>query len=1014
MQQYAPLLIVTAFLGALVTASPLAAADQKPVDFNRDVRPILSKKCFPCHGPDAGSREGGLRLDLRDAALGEADSGQRAIVPGNAASSELIARIAADDDSLRMPPAETGDPLTKSQIDLLHRWINQDAPYARHWAFVKPTRPQPPKVTNSNWPLNTIDHFVLNRLEQADLAPSPQVDRYALIRRLSFDLRGLPPTPTEVDAFINDKNPQAYENLVDAFLQDPAYGERWAQMWLDLARYADSKGYGSDPLREIWRYRDWVIDAFNNNMPYDQFTIEQIAGDLLPEATLEQQMATAFHRNTMTNTEGGTDDEEFRVAAVRDRVDTTMQVWMGLTMRCATCHDHKYDPIAQKEYYQFYAFFNQTSDNDQPNESPTIPAPTAEIAAENQRLDAEIAKARAQLETPEIAAAQTTWETNLQNSGAWFVITPQNIESTNGTTFQSLPDGTLLAGGDSPETETYTITTQTSLRNVSAVRLEVIPDPTLPEAGSGRGEGGNFVLSQFALKVDDVDQPWKRAAADFSATNFSVQAASTAKDLKKQGWSVDSQQQLPHAAVFILKEPLPQTSDEATTLTFRIEHQNEKPRQTLGRFRIAITNDPAAAQRLELPAEILAIIETPSTARDAAQSQKLHKYFRENAPSLKPLRDKIATLQAAKPAIPTLPVMQELPVEKHRTTHLMVKGNFLTHGEELTPALPVAFHPAAPKMPATRLGVAQWLVDPENPLTARVAVNRYWARLFGRGIVTTEEDFGTQGAPPSHPQLLDWLATEYVRLGWDTKAILKQMVLSATYQQSAQVTPQLLEHDPNNVLLSRGPRFRLKAEMVRDQALALSGLLSRKIHGPSVFPPQPPGLWRAAFNGRDRKWATSTGEDKYRRGLYTFWRRSVPYPSMATFDAPSREVCAMRRIRTNTPLQAFVTLNDPVYVEAAQALARRIFQEGGNTTDQRVRFALRLCLVRPPAAAQVDALTELFTTELTHYQQNKTAAVELATIPLGDLPDGMPSADLAAWTVVANVLLNLDAVLSKN
>jgi len=1004
-----PLLFV-AFIAILISPAVMRAEDHSAkIDFNRDIRPILSKKCFACHGPDAESREGGLRLDLRESAIAEADSGERAIVPGEAVASKLLRRVTAEEEFELMPPAETGDRLTAEQVAKLRQWIEQGAPYARHWSFVKPQRPPLPEIDKPAWAKNEIDHFVYPRLKAAGLSPSPEADRYTLIRRLSFDLRGLPPTPAEVDTFLNDDSANAYEKLVDRFLADPAYGERWAQMWLDLARYADSKGYGSDPLREIWRYRDWVIDAYNNNMPYDQFTLEQIAGDLLPEATLQQKMATAFHRNTMTNTEGGTDDEEFRVAAVRDRVDTTMQVWMGLTMRCSTCHDHKYDPITQKEYYRFYAYFNQTADNDQPTESPTIPAPTPEMLATTKRLETEIAQTRRQLETPEVAAEQSAWETELKNAGTWFIVTPQKLESASDATFRRLSDGSILAAGETADSDTYTLHFATLLSVLQAIRLETIPDPSLPAAGSGRGAEGKFVLSGLQLTSEETPVPLSRASADFTAENFNVNAVLADKDKPAPGWSTDAKSNERHSAIFVLKESLSAEPNQPRQLKLTLQQQ-----QPLGRFRVSITNDPALIERFELPADIRAIIDIPSTERNEEQSAKLSKYYRDHAPQLKPLREKIAQLEKQKPQIPTLPVMQELPADKRRTTHLMVKGNFLNLGEELTPALPAAFHPASTTADPSRVTVAKWLIDSENPLTARVAVNRYWAQLFGKGIVTTEEDFGSQGELPSHPQLLDWLATEYMRLGWDNKAILKTIVMSATYRKSSHVDERRLEIDPDNKLLSRGPRFRLKAEMVRDQALALSGLLSRKIGGPSVYPPQPPGLWRAAFNGRDRTWATSEGEDRYRRGLYTFWRRTIPYPSMATFDAPSREVCSIRRIRTNTPLQAFVTLNDPVYVEAAQALARRIYKEGGETTQSRAQFALKLCLIRPPSDAERLALTELYETELAHYQNHKTDAVALATDPLGPLPANLTPAEAAAWTVVANVLLNLDAVLSKN
>ncbi len=752
------------------------------VDFNRDIRPVLSRACFACHGQDEEKREAGLRLDHRDAALATLESDLVAIVPGHPDQSELFQRIATNDEDARMPPVDTGIELTADERETIRRWIEQGAEYADHWAFNPPVRWPVPNVQNSEWPANQIDGFILARLEQAGLKPSPRGNRYALIRRVSLDLRGLPPTPNEVEQFLADSSPNAYGKLVDRFLGNPAFGERWARMWLDLARYADSKGYGSDPLRKIWLYRDWVINAFNRNISYDQFTTEQIAGDLLPNPSIEQRIATAFHRNTMTNTEGGTDDEEFRTAAVKDRVDTTVQVWMGLTMGCAKCHSHKYDPITQHEYYRFYAYFNQTADADRNDEAPTLPVPNDDIALQIDRVDVEIA-----------------------------------------------------------------------------------------------------------------------------------------------------------------------------ALTARF--QSETPNRSLA--------------------------------------------------------DEIKRLEKSKPKFPTVPVMQELPADEQRVTNLMIKGSFLNKGDAVDVGLPNAFHPADSGAPGTRLAVANWLTDENNPLTARVAMNRFWAQLFGAGLVPTEEDFGTQGEPPSHPRLLDWLATEFVRQQWNMKAMLRLMVTSETYCQTSRITPELLDADPRNRLLSRGARFRLEAEMVRDQAMALSGLLSRKMSGPSVFPPQPKGLWRAAFNGADRKWPTSEGADRYRRGLYTFWRRTVPFPSMETFDAPSREVCSMRRIRTNTPLQAFVTLNDPAYVEAAQSLARRIVREGRTSVEERAQYALQLCLIRPPSSQQINSVTALYASELEHYRSNTSAAEAMATEPFGPLPDGWDPHELAAWTVVANMLLNLDAVLMR-
>jgi hypothetical protein len=1144
-----------------VLGGEMLAAAEPPVDFNRDVRPILAKKCFACHGPDDEHREAGLRLDQRDGATKELESGTTSILPGKSAASELIRRIKSADDGERMPPKETGITLTEQQIAVLARWIDEGASYAPHWALVKPTRPPLPDVKQKDWPANGIDHFVLAKLEAAGLAPSPRADKYALTRRASLDLRGLPPTPAEVEQFVNDPDPRAYELLVDRMLADSAFGERWARMWLDQARYADSRGYGSDPLRpNAWRYRNWVIDAFNANKPYDEFTIEQIAGDLLPNTTIEQRVATAFHRNTMTNTEGGTDDEEFRVAAIKDRADTTMQVWMGITIGCAKCHNHKFEPISQKEYYQFYAIFNQTADADRGDDSPNLPAPTPEWQAEVAKIDAQIAVLKAKLELPAVAltAEQAKWEESLRQQPTWQVLEPVEMKSAGGATLAKQADGSILASGENPAKDTFTIAAKTDLKGIAALRLEVIPDASLPAGGSGRSSSGDFRLTKFAVTSQPADKPdgtatgrfvrielpgsqkilslaevqviagsenvapkgsasqssvafdgpaklaidgntdgryyesksvthnnqednpwwevdlgsdraieriavwnrtdgggaiggrlagfkvlvldagrnvvWQttpkdvpapnselsvsgiaavplaRAAADFSAQGADVESLVKMPADPKAGWSVASQSATPHSAVFVAASP--SVGAAPKLLKFTLEFQGEKPQESLGRFRLSITSDASAQERLKVPAAILAIIDTPADKRTGEQSQQLAAHYRSIASLLKPVRDEIASLEKSKPATPTVPVMEELAEVQRRKTWLMVKGNFLNKGDELSPALPSAFHKLPDDVPRDRLGLAKWLVHPDNPLTARVAVNRFWAQLFGAGLVETEEDFGIQGELPSHPELLDWLAVEFQDLKWDMKALLKLIVTSETYCQTSRVTPELFAKDPRNRLLSRGPRFRLEAEMVRDQALSLAGLLSRKMRGPSVFPPQPEGLWQAAFNG-ERTWSTSKGEDRYRRGLYTFWRRTIPYPSMTTFDAPSRETCSLRRFRTNTPLQAFVTMNDPAFVEAAQALARRIMREGGGTPAERAAFGLKLCLVRPPSAEQTSAIAQLFESELAHYRTDAEAAKKLATEPLGPLPDGMDAAEAAAWTVVANILLNLDGVLMK-
>lgn len=837
------------FALALLSLPALVLAEPAKLDFNYDIRPILSTKCFHCHGPDESARKAKLRLDVRDDALRERD-GDTPIVPNDPAKSELCQRIDSTDPEEVMPPPKEGQTLTATERAILKRWIAEGAEYKEHWAWTAPVRPEIPAAA----PIHPIDAFIDARLKATGLHRSPEADRPTLLRRLSFDLIGLPPTQAEVAAFVQDTSPDYYEKAVDRLLASPRFGEKWAHLWLDLARYADSTGYGSDFLRlGIWPYRDWVINAFNRNLPFDQFTIEQLAGDLLPKPTQDQIIATAFNRNTMTNVEGGTVREEYRTAAVKDRISTTAEVWMGLTLQCAQCHSHKFDPISQTEYYQVFAIFNQTEDNDQPTEVPTLPLPQP---GELERLKA----LNDQLATLQTAAKANTSELEIEQS-AW----------------------------------------------------------------------------------------------------------------------------------------------EAATLQ---------------------GDDKAKAA---IPTEVFSILDLEPTERTDAQRAKVLAYFRSISPTVKKLQAQITAKQAEiKKAQPTaVPIMRELAADHRRESHLLTKGNYLIPAQKVAPALPAKFAAGSPADGLVdRLTVAKWLVAPENPLTARVTVNRFWAQLFGTGIVETEEDFGTQGALPTHPELLDWLAVTFrspvnadrsqLGLGWDMKALLKLIVTSGTYRQSSRTIPGQLERDARNRLLSHYPRRRLEAEQVRDQALALSGLLSSKIGGPSVYPPQPDGLWQVAFNGGQNGYPTSQGEDRYRRALYTIWRRTKPYPSMATFDAPSRESCTLRRIPTNTPLQAFVTLNDPCFVECSQALARRILRDGGSDNHARLAWALDLALAHSASEEQIAVLQKLLTSELENYHADSAAAAKLAASPTLPLPPGADVAELAAWTVVANVILNLDGVLTKS
>ena len=1153
-------------LTALVTLATLAttaSAADKPapaVDFNREIRPILSNHCFQCHGPDAKKRKGvtqPLRLDTEDGAFADL-GGYRAIERGKPDESELIQRITSDDKSDVMPPASTGKKLSTHEVALLTEWVKQGAPYAKHWSYTKIARPPVPAVRDASWAKNPIDAFILTRLEREGLKPAPEADRYALIRRLSLDLTGLPPSWSEVEEFVHDPAADAYSKVVDRLLDKSAYGEHWARMWLDLARYADSAGYADDPPRTIWAYRDYVVRAFNTNKPFDQFTVEQIAGDLLPNPTDEQLVATAFHRNTLTNNEGGTNDEEFRNVAVVDRVNTTMAVWMGTTMACAQCHDHKYDPLTQKEYFQLFAFFNNTSDSDLRDEAPFVSLYLPDQLQQKKAWQEELARLETTLRTPtpELRPGQDRWEENLAIEPAWEPLKPGVTKARSGTAKLSALEDRSVRVESSAATDVYTIEFPSRPRRLAALRLEALPDAALPGNGPGHALG-NFVVSRVGATInppggtrprgryvrvelpgkdkilslaevqvfsgsDNVaprgvatqssvafdgppklaidgntdgrysearstthtersESPWwevdlkearpvdrivvwnrtdnglhtrlsdftislldearapvwtqavkpppnpnaslalsparpltfTAALADYAQPLFEASSVLENKNLAERGWAVGGQTGQAHTLTLVSASPVEVPA--GATLTVTIEHLSKHPQHTLGRFRIAAADDPRVAGFARVPEQIRTVLKTPRGDRTTSQQAELDRYYAaEVAPELKPARDRLAALEKQlaelKPGT-TVPVMRELPANARRKTNIQMRGNFMDLGPEVSEGTPAAFPPLPDGAPRNRLALARWLVSPDNPLTARVIVNRYWEQIFGIGLVSTSEEFGAQGELPTHPELLDWLASELVGEGWNLKQFLKLLVTSATYRQSSKVTPELLQRDPDNRLLARGPRFRLPAETVRDQALFVSGLLSPKLFGPPVKPPQPSLGLSAAF-GSGIDWQTSTGDDRYRRALYTTWRRSNPYPSMATFDAPNREVCTVRRSRTNTPLQALVTLNDPVYVETSQALGRRA-ANGGKTIDDKVRHAVRVCLSREPNAAELRRLAQLFESSRSAYGHDRVKAQKMATDPIGPVPPGSDVAELAAWTVVGNVLLNLDEMFMK-
>lgn len=1031
----------------------------RTVDYAKDVQPIFAASCYKCHG--AEKQESGLRLHRKKDAFSGGDNG-RAWLPGNSAGSRVIQFVTASDKDKLMPPPGEGQKLSTDQIGILKAWIDQGAKWpdeetavsdAKHWAYTKPERPKPPVVKSKTWPRGPLDQFVLARLEAEGLSPADELDRARLLRRVSLDLIGLPPTPAEVEAFVKDTSHDAYEKVVERLLQSPHYGERWARPWLDLARYADTHGYEKDPHRTMWPYRDWVIDALNRDLPFDQFTIEQLAGDLLPGATDDQKVATGFHRNTMINTEGGVDNEEYRVAAVIDRVNTTGTAWLGTTLGCCQCHSHKYDPFKQKEYYRLLAFFNQTADPGNAvgvelsvrprNFVKSSPEQIAALNSAKKSLDDAIARATERQDAWEVAALKVP-------TADWTLLQPSDMKSTGGAKFTPQTDGSILVEGKNGAKETYTITAPATLKAITGLRLEVLSDPSAPEKGLGRAENGEFALSHVELSITpsdkasdkkDIDKKanakngtekkdtankvaFRKVVADYSQSGHSADNLIAAKP--NAPWKTDADQdglRVPHTAVFVCDrfpiENKGENGEQESHFTITLANQSVEPDANLVRFRISVTDSAKPDEKSLLPSIVREVLSLAKEKRSESQLQLLRDYQRSVDPQIVVQRERIAILTGRSTAAPAVKTLVMKAVAKPRETHVFLGGNFMAQGDIVTPGVPDVLPPLKEDASPNRLSFAKWLVSPENPLTARVAVNRAWEQFFGRGIVATSEDFGTRGERPSHPELLDWLATEFIRQDWSVKSLHRLIVTSATYRQSGRVTPTLQEKDPNNRLFARGPRVRLEAELIRDQALAVSGLLSRKIGGPSVMPHQPDGIWSRPYSGE--KWMPSEGADRYRRGLYTYWRRTAPYPSFMSFDAPSREVCVARRPRTNTPLQALTILNDPVYIEAAQGLARRMLSEAiakdakatalETSDNDRAEFGFRLCLSRQPTVGEVARLVELFRAERGRFQKDAMATKAMLGSAAGAANVDQPS--LAAWTVVANVLLNLDEFLTR-
>jgi hypothetical protein len=1008
------------------------------ISFNRDIRPILSDNCFACHGPDQKKRKAKLRLDQREGLFAKIED-RSIVVPGNRTDSALFRRITTTDADDHMPPAESGKKLTPEQINLIGRWIDEGAPWQGHWAFLKPERPALPSVRKEEWPRNDIDRFILAKLEASGLQPSPEASPEKLIRRASFDLTGLPPTPEEVDAYLADTTPDAYEKLVDRLLTSPRYGERMALHWLDLARYADTHGYHLDSGRDMWKWREWVIEAFNRNEPFDQFTTEQIAGDLLPNATVPQKLATGFNRNSMINFEGGAIPEEYLAQYIIDRVSTTSTVFLGLTTACAQCHDHKFDPITQKDFYGLYAYFNAVPENGLDgragNAAPMIylPSPDQQMkiaALQNAVKDGE---QRLKEALPEIDAAQLVWEkeAKAQTQVEWTTLDFTEYKSQGGATLTKLEDKSIQSSGTNANQDVYEFVARVSQTNLIAVRLDVVRNAPPPRAGRGRNANANasasVLLTEIELEAFSVADPaqkeivkFSRALADSSQPRF--EAGKAIDGDTKTGWAVDGPaREKGSMAWFIADKPM--SFPQGAELRFRLRFQGVPPQESLGRMWMAVSADPVAGQTERLlPSDLRETVALAEDQRGAGQKDKLQKYYRENFSALfKQKNEEIAKAQKSvadfQKTVPTSMVMEQMA--NPRDTFVLIRGQYNQRGDKVVPDVPASLHPLPKDAPPNRLGLAQWLIDPANPLTSRVTVNRFWAMVMGNGIVKTANDFGSQSESPTHPELLDWLATEFIRSGWNVRHVMKLLVMSATYRQSATVTPALAERDPDNRLYARGPRFRLSAEAIRDNALAVSGLLVGKMGGPSVSPYQPPGLWEELSARKDSKnWSAqsyvqSHGDDLYRRSMYTFWKRTSPPPSLQAFDAPDRETCTVQRDRTSTPLQALVLMNDPTYVEAARFLAQRMMTEASPTPAERITYAFRLALARRPSDAEVKVLSGLFEKQRMRFAAQPEETLKLLGIGEAKRNEALDPTELAAWTAVASMILNLDETVTK-
>ena len=1036
---------IGAFGGEPRPALPPTAT--KKVDFPKDIQPLLSERCYSCHGPDKQKAE--LRWDTKSGAFKTGDHGP-IIVPGNSAGSRVIKLVSGLEPDAMMPPR--GAPLTLEQIGLLRAWIDQGAVWPEtaavaqkasgkqnHWAFKAPVRPPVPALDKKKWARNPIDQFILAKLEKENLHPSPEADRVTLIRRVTLDITGLPPSPREVDDFLTDRAPGAYERLVDRLLASPHYGELWGRHWLDAARYADTNGYEKDRGRSIWPYRDWVIQALNHDMPYDRFTVEQLAGDLLPNATLDQRIATGFLRNSMQNQEGGIEPEQFRVEALIDRVDAVGKAFLGLTLNCCQCHDHKFDPFTQKDYYRFYAFLNN-------DEEAFAEVPTAKQSRERASILSQIEELEAVAirEQTNLAARMETWVQSLTAAPAieWTELDPTVWENF-ATKYEKLEDLSLLGGGDITAGGVMRIWFDTKLTNITAVRLEALTNANLMYGGPGEVAKGSFLVKEFTVETYALENPtatnkikFRRAYADLEAPGF---AATNAIDgnTEKGGWTptaTPAHRNENHYAVFECEEPLNLNGDTRLLITLHqtfnggdkgLDSDSKLDCHLLGSFRLSVTTNPLP-QTVDVAAPVLRkLLSVPAAERTQDQKHQLFSWFRLSDPGCAELNKQIDALWEKWPYPATSMVLQQRATP--RVTHVFKRGDRLRPAEEVQPGVPATLHPLPAGAPLNRLGLAKWITDPASPTTARVIVNRMWQSYFGQGLVTTPEDFGTRVETPSHPELLDWLACEFMRptipdsasgfagpaapQAWSLKHIHRLIVNSATYRQSSHVGPEIYAKDQFDRWLERAPRVRVDGEVVQDIALTVSGLLNPKIGGPSVFPPIPASVGDTSYGGFS--WPESKGEDRYRRGLYTFWKRSLPFPTLIAFDVPSGETACTRRARSNTPLQALTTLNEKTFVQAAQAMALRVMKEGGTNEGERVRYAFRLCTGRLPDRVEVEKLLNFWQEQYNHFENDTADAVKVSSADLTNPPPDVNLHKAAAWAMVSRAILNLDETITK-